>query len=410
MKEKIIWNKVNHSINKNNDLLMLYRPCPICKKDNKRTVLTLDNFQFFTDSVQPKQVDIIEQQCQNCGAIYLNPCYSKEGFGILFKEAGQSYGSTTQRPLEQMEWLRRYDLLLPNSKIMDVGCGRGNFLASLPANVSKIGVDIDKASIDYAQSKHQGIRFVCSAFEEIEIDQSIDIITMYHVLEHLANPLETLQRLFDISDDETKLVVEVPILENGLTNDINGFLSVQHLTHFSRNSFRNILALSGWQVIAWDEQKDYNGCRVLAKKTNNSPTTIHKDYTQKILLFKYLSNWYKSICRVEEKLQKINTPYCLIWGGGMHLEFIYQISSLFNKNIKFIIVDKNKTKQNKTKQNKKWRGINICDPSILSDIKNKDFYCIASSYRNQESIKKELTNYGFDEKYIITLYDYVNVY
>lgn len=405
MKEKIIWNKVNHSINKNNDLLMFYRPCPICKKDNEKTVLMLDNFQFFTDSIQPKQVDIIERQCQNCGAIYLNPCYSKEGFGILFKEAGQSYGSTTQRPLEQMEWLRRYDLLRPNSKIMDIGCGRGNFLASLPANVSKIGVDIDEASIDYAQNKHQGIRFVCSAFEEIEIDQSIDVITMYHVLEHLANPLETLQRLFDISDDETKLVVEVPILENGLTNDINGFLSVQHLTHFSRNSFRNILALSGWQVIAWDEQKDYNGCRVLAKKTSNSSTTIHKDYTQKMLLFKYLSNWYKSICRVEEKLQKINTPYCLIWGGGMHLEFIYQISSLFDKNIKFIIVDKDKTKQNK-----KWRGINICDPSILSDIKNKDFYCIASSYRNQESIKKELTNYGFDERYIITLYDHVNVY
>ena len=404
MQQKIVWKKITHAINKDNDLLMMYRPCPICKHDNSKTVLTLDNFQFFTDSDSPKQTDIIQKQCQNCGAIYLNPCYSKKGFSILFKEAGQSYGSTTQRPNEQSQWLKKHNLLHPHVTVMDIGCGIGNLLASLPENISKIGVDIDNASIEYARTQHETINFVCSDFEDIEINQTVDVITMYHVLEHLANPLETLQRLFHISEDTTKLVVEVPIIENGLTNDINGFFSVQHLTHFSRNSFKNILTLSGWQVLEWDEQKDYNGCRVLAQKTKSSKT-INTDYTQQSLVYMYLEKWYNSISIAEKRLQNIDTKYCLIWGGGMHLEFIYQISSLFHKDIEFIIVDKDKTKQNKT-----WRGINIYDPSIISDIQNKDFYCIASSYRNQESIKHELIDYGFDEKRIVTLYDYVNVY
>ena len=56
---------------------------------------------------------------------------------------------------------------------------------------------------------------------------------MLMVFEHLKNPLRVLKNILNSSHSKTKLLIEVPIIENGFTNDINGFFSAGHLTHFS---------------------------------------------------------------------------------------------------------------------------------------------------------------------------------
>jgi ubiquinone/menaquinone biosynthesis C-methylase UbiE len=403
MKNKIVFNNITNIINKNDKQLLQYRSCPICKNDDSKTILKIDNFQFFSDSKQAKQVDINQKQCKSCGAIYLNPCYSNEGFGILFAEAGQSYGSSEGRPNEQVNWLNKYNLLEDGSTVLDVGCGTGDFLASLPNNLSKLGVDIDAPSVNIAKNKYQDIKFICSSFENLEYNDKIDTITMYHVLEHLPNPLETLQRLYTLSDKTTKLVVEVPIIENGHTNDINGFFSVQHLTHFSCSSLKNILSLSGWNILEWLEQEDYNGCRVLLQKQNILDNIIFNN-TEYLNAYQYLSSWYKSVENVEKKLCQLDTNKCIIWGGGMHLEFLYQMTSLFTKDIEYIIVDSDKNKQNKT-----WRGISIYNPEILKNI-DKNIPLIISSYGGQDSIKNAALRLGINKTNIITLYDNLRIY
>lgn len=400
---KIEWSKIVETNNYNNSL-MKYRACPICKNDNVKLLLSLEKFQFFSDAVTSKQVDINQKQCKSCGAIYLNPCYSNEGFSILFEEAGMSYGSSEGRPFEQVEWLNNYKLLEDGYKVLDIGCGVGKFLASLPLNIRKVGIDIDNSSIVKAREHNDDIEFICSGFDDFTYDGNIDVITMYHVLEHLPNPLETLQNLYKLSNEKTKLVVEVPIIENGNTNDINGFFSVQHLTHFSRNSLKNILAQSGWNIIEWLEQKDYNGCRVLVEKSNViNETLFHSDQEYKNI-YNYLSFWYDSLEKIENIIAKINNKKCVIWGAGMHLEFIYQLTSLFTKEIEFIIVD-----SDENKQNKKWRGINIYSPAILKTL-NDDISLIISSYGGQPSIEKAALDIGIKQNYIIKLYDYLRIY
>ena len=399
------WKKISLQTNKDNNKLLQYRFCPICENKKSRSLLFFENFQFFSDSDLPKQVDLHEKQCRNCGAIYLNPCYSNEGFSILFDEAGKSYGSTEGRPTEQINWLNERNLLKDNFKILDIGCGTGNFLASLPKHVNKVGVDIDAPSIELARTSNPEIEFICSGFDDLKYNEPINIITMFHVLEHLPNPKETLQRLYQLSNKETQLVIEVPIIENGFTNDINGFFSVQHLTHFSRNSLRNILELVGWKIVDWLEQKDYNGCRILAIKSTPSPI-IKQSNTETINTQKYLSHWYTSLSQVEEKILSLNCEYCIIWGGGMHLEFLYQTTSLFSKDIQFIIIDSDKSKQNKS-----WRGINIYSPTIIKELKNsKEITYIISSYGGQNSIEKELKKMSISQNKILKLYDYIRVY
>ena len=69
------------------------------------------------------------------------------------------------------------------------------------------------------------------------------------------------------------------------------------------------MKLSGWEVVKWEEQKDYNGCRVLAKKSFKIKNVDYSEY-ELINLYKYLSNWYKSICDVEDKIIKLEKNKC----------------------------------------------------------------------------------------------------
>ena len=262
----ITWN-IPQSVQLPNDESYNYlRNCPICNTSHTRDILTIENFQFFCDDTVSKKFSLHEVQCENCGAIYLNPCFSDKGFEVLAGESGMSYGSSEIRPSERLSWIQQNHHLNDGEHVIDIGCGNGDFLKTLPTNIKKTGVDIDKPSIDKAQQENQDITFICSPFEKFNINEKVDLITMFHVLEHLPNPLLTLQKLHEIADFNTALLIEVPIIENGATNDICGFLSALHLTHFSRNSFQNILLLSGWDIIKLEEQKDYNGCRILAKK------------------------------------------------------------------------------------------------------------------------------------------------
>lgn len=365
-------------------------------------IIELKNFQFFSDSDSCKQVDIVDVQCKNCLAIYKNPCYSKKGFSILFEEAGMSYGSSEGRPNEQVLWLQKRNILKKGIKVLDIGCGSGNFLRTLSEDIIKIGVDIDKTSIDIAQQKNQDIKFICSDFVDLNYSEDIDLITMYHVLEHLPNPKEVLNRLYELSSDNTNLLIEVPIIENGLTNDINGFFSVQHLTHFSRNSFRNILLSAGWKIIEWEEQKEYNGCRILAIKGEKSDS-LNTSNVELSNIYKYLSNWYKSLENVENKIINLENKRYVIWGAGMHLEFLYQVSSLFKSNKDFIIIDSDKNKHNKT-----WRGICIYSSEILNKLANDDIIII-SSYGSQNKIEEFIKDKN-QKIPIVKLYDYLRVY
>ena len=394
--------------------LTYHRPCPICNSLKSKVFLELTGFQFYSDSAElPKRVDVRETICLDCFALYLNPCYSNYGFGVLFAEAGQSYGSTSGRPQEQIEWMTERGLLSKNSKVLDVGCYDGAFLARLPTSVKKIGVDIDQSAIARGRLHFQknNIQFVVGDFENFQYEKKPpDTITMFHVLEHLPRPVAVLKKLRAISHSETKLIVEVPILENGSTNDINGFFSVQHMTHFSRASLRNCLTAAGWQIDEQNEKQDYNGCRILTtasdlNQNKEIPDVNSDDWS---VLQQYLSAWHASVLSVQRRIQSMPpTEFVFIWGGGLHTEFLYQVTTVFydRRECKFTIVDSDPLKHNKT-----WRGIPIQPPSILTGFDWSSAILLISSYGGQESIAEAAAEMNVPVNRIIFVYEQIRRY
>lgn len=412
-----MWNYINHRKNIIDQApLGKIRNCPICNSDNSKTVLELKDFQFYSDSDEyPKQFSLKENMCLICSCIFLNPVYSDYGFNVLFREAGQSYGVSDDHITNQINWLNERGMLENRHSLLDVGCYEGGFLSKLPEKVNKYGVDIDEQAIIKAKKLYPEIasNFFHGSFENFDHKgEEPDTIVMFHVLEHVANPVKVLEKLKKISKEDTNLVIEVPVLEKGKTNDINGFLSIQHATHFSKNSLRNCLKKSGWKIIEEELMTDYNGFRISAKPyskiLNNTDFKIQQSDEDTYLFFDYLSNWYLSLRDVEKKITNIkNLPFYVIWGGGAHTEFIYQLTSFFHNKSKskYLIVDSDNLKHGTS-----WRGIKIENTNILKKIDWNETGLLISSYGSQDQIKELAIKKGIKEEHIYYLYENITSY
>ena len=403
----VSWKKIDFATAQSGDArYVTHRHCPICDNDDATVINQMKGFQFYTDDVINKQVDITNVQCKSCKALYMNPVYSPAGFDVLFREAGCSYGMTDGRTKEQLDWLTTRGLLQDQKIFLDVGCGDGALMKCLPDGIRCIGVDIDLFSIEKARknNSHHNVEFICADFDAFKPDFEPDLISLFHVLEHLPNPIGTLRHLRLISKKGSHLIVEVPVMENGFTNDIMSFFSPQHMTHFSGQSFMQCVKNAGWSIVEAFQQPDYNGTRILA--VNDGSSSILKDFALKhledLLQLTQINNR-----KIETALNKLSASNkVIVWGAGNHLEKIFQVTDYFeNSNSEFIIVDSDKIKQNKT-----WRGINIYSPDVLGDLKGQGISVIISSYGSQPIIQNVLNDWGWDKSHIVELYEHVDIY
>jgi 2-polyprenyl-3-methyl-5-hydroxy-6-metoxy-1,4-benzoquinol methylase len=392
--------------NKKNKKYTEYRNCPVCEKTELKIVHEYVDFQFFTDSNEEyKRADLKDCQCQNCFFLFKNPCYTDSGQIALFAEAGSSYGSSSHHQLEQIIYLNKRNLIKPQTKLLDVGCYEGGFLSKLPSQIYRMGVDVDLPAIERGREKNPDLFLSHGEFNKFTPLHKPNTITMFHVLEHLSNPIEVLTRLREISAPDVDLIIEVPILELGQTNDLNGFFSVQHLSHFSKNSLSNVILKSGWHIKESEEIKNYNGFRVVAVPTINK-NMVNLESNDLMLTHQLLDNWKLSQLALEEIFTKLpDEGNFVIWGAGFHTEILYQLTSLFKPGRRFILIDSDLSKNKKT-----WRGIEIYHPSCIANFLDNPFHLIPSSYSGHESIITSALSIGVTKDKVINIYTGFRVY
>jgi SAM-dependent methyltransferase len=370
-----------------------------------RSVVPFRDFQFYSDShVVPKRHNFDVCQCRQCLALFTNPCLTSYGYEALADEAGQSYGVSSGRFGEQIQWMAERDLLTHGTTLLDVGCGDGGFILKLSDTLRRIGVDIDRPSIERALAVRgtANVEFHTADFERFRLEEKVDVITGFHVLEHLPSPGGVLQNLRAMASAGTRLLVEVPILELGATNDVCGFFSAWHMTHFSQASLENLVEASGWQIEESDVQTDHNGCRVIAV-AGSSRARVTDTSQDGRLLDRYLADWYAALDTVEARILAIDSQSPLvIWGGGLHLEFLHQFTSLFREGDTRVclVVDSDGRKQGKT-----WRGIPILAPDIVKSLDWDKARLLVSTYGGQGAVVAAARKLGVPETSIVTLYE-----
>ncbi|MFI5009057.1 MAG: class I SAM-dependent methyltransferase [Solirubrobacterales bacterium] len=391
--------------------LTTHRPCPVCGSLAARPFLELPEYQFYTDDPHlPKRATVRDVQCESCFAAFLNPVYTDTGFQILFAEAEKSYGATEGHMAEQLEWMGERGLLTESTgtAVLDVGCYDGGLLALMPEGVRLLGVDIDPQAIERGRQRlGDAAELVHGDFESFQISTTPDLILMFHVLEHLPRPVAALAALRAVAHADTKLVIEVPVLEGRPTNDVVGFFTIQHTTHFSRRSLTNCLARAGWRIVESACHLDYNGERVLCEPAEPQAGTVG-DPEDVVRLREAIVRWQRAAIDVARATTPLaQADRCVIWGGGAHIEHIYATTPFFQvrPQREYVIVDSDETKQGRT-----WRGIGIHSPEALADPSAAGVPLLVSSYGSQPEIVRAAAERGVEPERIVTLYESVSSY
>ena len=175
-------------------------------------------------------------ECLSCGLVALNSHdhvraghYENSGMHENQDQTVELWISETAEDDQ-----RRFDTLrasLLNKKVLDFGCGNGGFLL----HAETIAMNVAGVELEKRVQKHWEGRL--NIFPSIEsIIGEYDLITAFHVLEHLPNPKEILKKLAGHLAPKGRLIIEVPSSDDALITlyDCDDF---QHFTYWSNHLF-----------------------------------------------------------------------------------------------------------------------------------------------------------------------------
>src|ERR1044072_1332124 len=109
-----------------------------------------------------------------------------------------------------------------------------------------------------------------------------------------------------------------------------------------------MLAASGWAVRSAEDMKGYNGYRVLCVPCEPSYSPLNREglILQRYMAKSCYNNWLKAVHKVNLKTAGLNgCGQLIIWGAGMHTEYLDQLTNLFKWDKKFLVCDKDPLKQ-----------------------------------------------------------------
>jgi len=146
-----------------------------------------------------------------------------------------------------------FSYLMKNKSILDYGCGWGSFL-QLGKNIAKklSGVEIRKNCIDYITKKNNFINLKTNLEN---FDEKFDLITAFHVLEHLPNQVGSLLAMRKKLNPNGKLIIEVPSAHDLLLqiNELKEFKKFtfwsEHLVLHTKSSLNQVLIKAGFKKI-----------------------------------------------------------------------------------------------------------------------------------------------------------------
>ncbi|MEK6543528.1 MAG: class I SAM-dependent methyltransferase, partial [Elusimicrobiota bacterium] len=139
-------------------------------------------------------------------------------------------------------------------RVLDVGCGSGIFLHC----AKRVGFHCQ--GVEQSQDAAACIRrqfaldVTAGGVESLDSDARFDLVTMFHVLEHVADPAHTLQRLRGHIKDGGHLLLEVPNITSwGLRLFGKRWIGLdlpRHITHFSETTLKRLLGRTGYRVVS----------------------------------------------------------------------------------------------------------------------------------------------------------------
>lgn len=221
----------------------------------------------YPDKVQPyyprvwDREDVAVLKCAQSGVIFLeridhlNDSYYEGKEGLSYWNSEGREAALRETWADDSRRASQISPMLINKKYLDVGSGLGGIL-DLVKPVAKEVHAVEPQKDAMTNLQNLGYKVYSSTDELSGSGNEYDLITLFHVLEHIPNQLETLKQLYKALAPGGKIMIEVPHAGDALLNiyDLESFrkftLWSEHLILHTRRSLETYLSLAGFKDIS----------------------------------------------------------------------------------------------------------------------------------------------------------------
>ena len=236
------------------DKMELVTTCPICSGHQFTTIRTCTDFTTTKETFNLAE-------CIGCNFVFTQPRPAAAEIGKYYQSDKYiSHTGGSQSLIDRIYLLARQYTLAQKRKtierhaqgktILDFGCGTGEFLKEMQGHGYQT-VGVEPADNAREKSIQLNGKVIASSLDQIP-PQPYDVITLWHVLEHLHEPAQYLRQFHELLSHSGTIFIAVP---NRNAPDAKHYQSYwaaydvpRHLWHFSQQDMTALLRNHGFKL------------------------------------------------------------------------------------------------------------------------------------------------------------------
>ena len=243
-------------------------------------------------------------QCKCCGLVQI-PTEPVHYYKKVIRAGGGTTTMVNLRNEQYKDFLDRFSL--NGKKILEVGCGRGEFLRIWKNyDVRAVGIEYDPDLVVRARNEGMEVYKAYADDFNTELPEApYDAFVQFNFLEHQPYPNEMLQCIYNNLTEDGVGMVTVPSLEYILK--YNGYYELikDHIAYYSENTLKFLFQKNGFEVV---------DCRVVNRDTHSIMVRKRKKID--------VSRWKENFVSLQQELFDYVNGYVskgkkvAVWGAS----------------------------------------------------------------------------------------------
>ena len=308
--------------------------CPNCGAPNMEFFYKVDNVPVHSVLLMSTKEEAITYTrgnihlylCKNCGFIS-NMAFesAKQEYSSRYEET-QGFSPTFNKFHKALaeRLIEKHDLR--KKEIIEIGCGKGDFITMLCEFGDNTGYGFDPAYIEERNTSNskEKIKFITDLYSEKYTDYHGDFVCCKMTLEHIHNTYEFVKTVRKSIGDRFDTMVFFQIPNGKWVFEGLGFWDIyyEHCSYFSTGSLNTLFSKCGFDVLEVTSEYDDQYLAIEAKPSKNKIgknidelddsdeiIKLVKEFTSAIKT--RLENWEVQLNKWDAEKKKV-----VLWGGG----------------------------------------------------------------------------------------------
>jgi 2-polyprenyl-3-methyl-5-hydroxy-6-metoxy-1,4-benzoquinol methylase len=277
-----------------------------------------NDFKRISEKDSKSKGELIVCFCNSCSMVSQNPIPTEHQVEQYYAtEYRQDYKQVFEPKLKHIYRagnlaLDRLGFLTKNNvasgKLLDVGAGGGEFTyVSSQLGFDSTGIEPNIGYSNYAKDQYQAN---VKTGQLADVDGKFDVITMFHVMEHIPDPIKTFKKLYDLLNEDGFLFIEVPNIESFSQSPGNTFFKA-HIHYFSAVT---LIACASQYFVSADLDNSGNNISILFNRRSSSkdfelPKKLNIDASRALITQK---SWFNYVFKGRGYLKALNRVRVII--------------------------------------------------------------------------------------------------